>query len=172
MFKENIVEYKKLFLGLGVLFLLIFIYVFYSSYPLIIGEKVLLRTMPYDPFHPIYGQYLKINYEISSIPNSFDYKNGDKIYVLLEKEKDSNYWVYSSSSKTRPNEGFFIKGKVIYNFNDEVNVIYGIERYYIQRNAEIIDEFDVMVKVASNGKANIYQLLKKGTNNKIQIEYR
>src|SRR4030042_7036272 len=80
------------------------------------GEKILLRTVPFDPRDLFRGDFVDLRYEISTldlgklgIKESF--KPGDKAFVLLEQNPDGTY--YATSLRRVPPVGRkFIQGKV------------------------------------------------------------
>ena len=81
------------------------------------GERILLRTVPVDPRDVFRGDYVSLDYEISSlnmdelgVKESFN--QNEKIYVLLEKKDDGTFDA-SSVSKTIPSGKQFIQGRIL-----------------------------------------------------------
>ncbi|MBI5393242.1 GDYXXLXY domain-containing protein [Candidatus Woesearchaeota archaeon] len=154
--------FLKLILFLGILFGISGAFILYSSWPLIFGETIALETRPVDPFDILRGQYIVINYKISTIPLLKDAQLGDNVYVLVQ-ENENKIFDYSSASFVRPSQGRFIKGIVRNIANDKINIEYGIEQYFFERNAEFeMSNLTVSVKVSSSGRAKISELLQNG----------
>lgn len=104
------------------------------------GERVLLEIVPLrDPLSLLQSHYLRLDYEISELnkeelPGYYgidlaDFRNGDKIYVVLKKE--AKYWRAYGVSRSRPKGEISIKGTVVSAYRDYLRVKYGIESYFI-----------------------------------------
>ena len=163
---------KKQFLGLILVCCLVLLvllsFIFYNQFPIWTGKQIILKTNPVDPFDPFKGQYMQINYEISTIQNS-NFSIGDSVYILLNKD-ESGIWRYSNYSKTKPESGDFILGKVGYVYGNTARIEYGVEQYYFERNAQFAtSNLTIELKVASSGRASIIQLLQDGKP--IEIKY-
>lgn len=157
-------EYSRLAIGLVVLFVLLGLFILYAAWPLLTGKSIVLKTIPYDPFDPFRGQYLMINYEITTIPSLEGASEGQHVYVKLQKEMEDNVpvWKYQGSSLTPP-QGDFIKGKVQYLQGSTMRMEYGIEQYFFEKTAQVnVTNMTVEVKVDGSGNARIVQLLHQG----------
>lgn len=128
---------KKLFIGIGIFWIVIFGgFIAVKEYTLITGEEVLLRTRPVDPRDLFRGDYVILSYEISRIDTeglSFqgnDFEEGDNIYVLLEIDNDK-IGSLAGVRKSKPSEGTFIKGTVKSKSNTRLIIEYGIESYFV-----------------------------------------
>jgi len=129
-----------------------------------------LATMPVDPFDPLRGQYIIINYEISRINASGDYQNGDTIYVLL-KADDKGIWRQNGISNEKPKDSDFIKGKVTNASGNNLRIEYGIEQYFFERNASLpTRNMTVEAAISASGRAKIVRLLMDGKP--IEIKYK
>ncbi len=164
---------KKQTIGLiSVVFLVLTIvlsFILYNEWPLLTGKKIVLAIQPIDPFDPFRGQYMSINYEISTINNVEGFIEGDSIYVTLEKD-EQGIWRLKETSKTKPSEGIFIKGKITNSYDKRVWVEYGVEQFFFERNAMLpTSNISVEVRVSNSGRAKLVQLLKNGEP--IEIEY-
>jgi uncharacterized membrane-anchored protein len=135
------------FLQMAALFLMIGM----KQWTLNTGLPVVLETKPVDPRSLFSGDYIRLNYSISTIAGSIGGDHGfqvhDPVYVLL-KEGDP-YWIPVSIHRHPPEapDGYvFIKGEVkwtnVNRWNAEIkrnetlpesdlNIQYGIENYYI-----------------------------------------
>lgn len=165
-------EHKKLFIVFSVLIILSLGLIVYSSFPLITGKTIVLKTQPIDPFDIFRGQYLTINYDVSLIPKIDGVKDGDTVYVVLKKEGD--IFVYDSATINKPSsENIFLKGKMTQNWGLDrtlMRVEYGVEQYYFERNAQInTTNMTVELKVAKSGSARISRLMHDGKQ--LEINY-
>jgi uncharacterized membrane-anchored protein len=155
-------ERHRLYLALGLLLGIIAIFIAYMSLPFVFGKTIVLRTMPIDPFDVFRGQYLSINYEISSLPALKGADSGKAVYVQLQKN-DSGLWQYTGSSLSKPASGDFLKGRITYIQGQQMNVEYGIEQYFFERNAEInTTNMSVELRVSGGGQARLVRLLHEG----------
>jgi uncharacterized membrane-anchored protein len=163
-------EYIRLIIALGVLVIIAGSFALYLGWPLLTGTSIILATRPVDPFDPLRGQYMRINYEIGSIQNAAGFNVGDTIYVVVTPDAQGIYR-YSSVSVVPPTEGIYLQGKVIHNYGGTVQVEYGIEQYFFERHASLPTRgITVRVKVDNMGKSRIVSLLQDGKPIKIQYE--
>ncbi len=162
-------EYKKLIIGISVIFGILILFIGFLSLPYLFGKTIVLKTMPVDPFDVFRGQYVVINYEISNIPAISGAREGQTVYVLLEEREDGIFY-YKSAQLEKP-EGIFIKGRVNYISNDQMRVEYGIEQYFFERGAEFqTRNMTVEAKVDWSGNSRISKLLQDGKP--IEMKYR
>ena len=61
------------------------IFILYLSWPSITGKTMVLAIRPVDPFDVLRGQYIILNYDISSLPEIQDANEGDGIYVSRKR---------------------------------------------------------------------------------------
>lgn len=154
-------EYKRLIITLVILIGIIGGMIFYLSWPLVTGKTMVLATLPIDPFDPLRGQYITINYEISALPRIEGAKQGNSVYVTLKKDKE-NIWRLEKASLEKPAEGDFIRGK-IRSTEGGIRIEYGIEQYFFERNAQFpTNNLTVEIKVSAEGQARIVRLLQEG----------
>ncbi len=164
-------NYKKLIVFVAIFVIGFMFAILYLAWPLMTGSTHILKPRPVDPFDILRGQYITINYDISTVPNTIklDEKDvGKIIYVSLEKDKDGISKA-SGISLTKP-MGDFIKGK-IEEVDNEVFISYGIESFFFERDANIpMRDLRVEVKISSSGQARISNLLQNGEP--IEIKYK
>lgn len=165
---------KKQYAGLIAVLALILIvtlsFIIYNQWPFMTGKKIVLATQPIDPFDPFMGQYMAINYEISRVNDVEGFKEGDSIYISL-KEDEQGIWRKESALKSKPDEGDFIKGKIISVYGNNARVEYGIEQFFFERNAELpTGNITVEAIVADSGRAKLVQLLHNGEPIKTEYE--
>lgn len=162
-------QYKRLIIALAVLFGIIGMLILYSWWPLLTGKAVVLATRPVDPFDILQGQYIAINYDISSIPAFAGASTGKSVYVAL-KEDENNIWRYKDASLEPFSDSIFIRGKIKSIYGGSMSVEYNIERYFFERNAKLPSgNLTVEVKIAGSGDARISKLLYNGRP--VEIEY-
>jgi len=168
---KNSKQYIRLAIALAVIFGIIIAFLLYVSWPLIVGESIILDTRPVDPFDPLRGQYFTIRYEISTIPIIEGATEGSNIYVIL-KEDEEGISRYSSASLTKPStDQNFLKGKVTSIRRGNLNIEYGIEQFFFERDADLPTRgIQVEAKVTRSGKARISKLLQDGEP--IAVEYK
>lgn len=163
-------EYISLIIVLSVISVLFLSIIVYNQWPHLTGKKVILATQPVDPFDPFMGQYMVINYEISTVNVEESFDIDDTIYVTL-LEDGQGVWREQKTSKTKPKEGIFIKGTVKYSSSNTASVEYGIEQYFFERNAQLpTRNITVEAVVSSSGKAKIVQLYHNGKPVEIKYE--
>ena len=143
---------KKIFYLTIVFWLLLFSgFILYKEYTLRTGTEVVLKTMPVDPRDLFRGDYVALNYEISTldldeVPAEDPYFNyNDRIYLALALE--DGYGVPKKVYRNPPDDELYIKGTVkelIYDWGEdedgiiteephikELRVEYGIESYFV-----------------------------------------
>ncbi|NYT19584.1 MAG: GDYXXLXY domain-containing protein [Methanosarcinales archaeon] len=135
-----------------------------------LGKDILLKTEPVDPRDVFRGDYVTLNYEISTIdlgetPYDHDFLMGESIYATLsEKEK---YWTIDSVSHTKPDindKEVCMKGTVRGSYDDIVAVSWGIESYFVPEGEGIpiqmqMENTSVIVSVGPGCSPVLKQLL-------------
>ncbi len=146
---------------------------------LINGKPILLETEPIDPRSLFRGDYVRLNYTISSldyaaVEGDNDFEQHEEIYVMLrEGEK---FWEAVSIHHAMPAHGpesVIIRGGVDYigiwtggESRDGISVRYGIENYFVpegegmalERPAEG-EEVTILVAVDEAGDSAIKAVL-------------
>ena len=94
----------------------------YRHYWVSTGEKVLLKTVPVDPWNMFRGDYMTLSYDISRVNLTRQdirdaYQRNDTVFTLLQKQAD-NTWEYAGISRQAPGSGTFIQGRVINAFDE------------------------------------------------------
>jgi uncharacterized membrane-anchored protein len=159
--------------ALQVLFLLFMAVSYYSiDY---FGKEIKIKTVPVDPRDLLYGDYVTLRFEISEAPLS-KWK-GDSallergqlpVYVVLEENKDGYYHIQHIYPQKPDISGsqVLLKAKAE-KFWDEaaenIQLTYGIERYYIQENTgkdleAQASDMDVIISIAPWGAYKIADL--------------
>ena len=163
---------RKVFILIGFVWLaLIAGLIGFKEFTLRTGEEILLRTVPVDPRDLFRGDYVVLNYEISSFNTTeidTDLEElflwGDRhVYTALEIRDGYGTAIGLYSRKPdRP----FIKGRISYwSSSGEVRLSYGIESYFVpEGKGGLIEErrnegIDVRVSVDTFGNAAIRSLV-------------
>jgi len=103
------------------------------------GRKVLLETVPVDPRDFLRGDYVILNYKISSLDlksmptDKSGYRGGDVVYVCLIPS--GKFWTAGElacrKDKFASSGSVYIKGRVRSAYSGKLNVEYGIESYFV-----------------------------------------
>lgn len=159
---------RTLFYGVILLQMLFLIGMSASFYAIDwLGKEVRLKTEPIDPRDIFYGDYVTLNYTITTIPkelwlDSEDPSYDDPVYVVLKQDEEYHEAIAVSSSPPKPKDGEVImKGRYLYDFSEnEMFIEYGIERYFVQEGTgreleEHPDRMEAFIKVAPWGHMKI-----------------
>ncbi len=126
------------------------------------GKTIFLRTAPIDPRDIFRGDYVRLRYDISTIP--LDNFKGDidklrksfgvKIYTALSLDSNKvGYFKFAADKK--PENEIFIRGRTsgkwrLSRHAATINVKYGIEAYFVKQGMGL-----VMEKIRRGGKQRI-----------------
>jgi uncharacterized membrane-anchored protein len=147
-----------------------------AFYPLLTGEEVVLKTIPYDPRDMFRGNYAVLNYDFNSLdlkqmPNDLDtlssYTFGDVFFLELSKKGDyhepTGIWTKQPEGKIAMRV-FFESG-----YEKSLRIKTGIDSYFtnpvnakeiekkIQNNNDSLTTA-VSVMIAKNGQSRIKEL--------------
>lgn len=164
---------KKLFIYIGVFWLVVVLgFIGFKEFTLQTGEEVLFRTRPVDPRDLFRGDYVILNYEISSVDHrtlttdAAGFSRGDRVYVALDIV--DGYGTPTGIFRQQPAEGLFIKGTVQSADSSTLGIEYGIESYFVPegegRELERAagNRLDVQASVDKFGNAVIKSVLIDG----------
>ncbi|OWV88797.1 hypothetical protein ATY75_19470 [Rhizobium sp. N122] len=145
------------------------------------GAEVLLKTAPVDPRDFLRGDYVVMNYDISSVPvqtvsGGIPAEPGERtLWVRLKKQDDGFWTVIESSFRELPPlpETVILRSQPFYSgglaAGDSIRVEYGIERYYVpEGQGKPIEEarndgnVAIAVRVSPAGSAQIRSLVVDG----------
>jgi uncharacterized membrane-anchored protein len=135
------------------------------------GEKIILQCEPIDPRSLFSGDYVVLNYKISTIKPEMlvantMFEKHDTIYTALEKKEGDRYYtvvaVGKDSEQLRKKYPVVMKG-IVDNTWDGVRIRYGIESYFVPQNEGKMIEQDmknvtVEVSVLESGASAISKL--------------
>lgn len=143
------------------------------------GAPLTLRTAPIDPNDPMRGAYVRLEYEISTVPpvlcrgetakwtkitDYFAQQNlRDRVVYAAVSVNPSGIAELTSLSDTPPASGRYLRGRVVTADTNGVHVRYGIEALFMHKSAaQRMEEtslkkagapMDVTVAVGSSGIA-------------------
>ncbi|TCU17523.1 GDYXXLXY domain-containing protein [Rhizobium sullae] len=145
------------------------------------GAEVLLKTTPVDPRDFLRGDYVVLNYEISSVPaqtviGELPTVPGEQtLWVRLKKQPDGFWEIAESSFMPLPEqpESIVLKSRPFYSYSvratDTIRAEYGIERYYVpEGQGKPLEEarqdgsVSIAARVSNDGSAQIRSLLVDG----------
>lgn len=145
------------------------------------GAEVLLKTAPVDPRDFLRGDYVILNYDISSVPvqtiaGGIPAEPGElTLWVRLKRQPDGFWTIVESSFQALPPqpETVVLRSLPFYSSGpsaiDSIRVQYGIERYYVpEGEGKPIEEarndgnVAISVRVSPSGSAQIRSLLVDG----------
>ena len=144
-----------------------------SIYPLWSGQEIRLKTVPVDPRSMFRGNYVRLNYEISTIdiPRQTDFstpRQGEVVYVKLQPGSDDLY-VSAGASFNKPEAGLYIRGRLQQTGWDTstppYQARYGIEAFFAPREKALELEQQLrnggiaVVMLADNGKAMLKDVI-------------
>lgn len=147
------------------------------------GREIALRVHPVDPRDLLRGDYVRLGYDISSIPVSLIENlptdlattRAGPIYVRIKKAEDG-YWhavsasLYEPASAAEDDGTVELRGQVAAGWSlgpdASLSVDYGIERFYLpEGEGRAIEQdmrtraFGIRLAVASDGTAQIKALM-------------
>lgn len=145
------------------------------------GQEILLKTAPVDPRDLFRGDYVRLGYDIGSIPariitdkSGLEVTPGGPLYVILRRQADG-FWTAQSASFAEPErpaspDEAMIRGEVGsgWSLSDDttVGVEYGIERYYVPEGDGLEIEqdmrertFSILAAVDDAGTAQVKALM-------------
>ena len=147
------------------------------------GQEIALRVHPVDPRDLLRGDYVRLGYDISSIPVSLiedlpsdlATTRAGPIYVRIKKAEDG-YWhavsasLYEPASAAEDDGTVELRGQVAAGWSlgpdASLSVDYGIERFYLpEGEGRAIEQdmrtraFGIRLAVASDGTAQIKALM-------------
>ncbi|WP_274629242.1 GDYXXLXY domain-containing protein [Arvimicrobium flavum] len=147
------------------------------------GAEVLLKVEPVDPRDLLRGDYVRLGYEIASIPTDLvanlpagqATSEAGQIFVRIGKDGDG-YWRVRSATLGVPGDAPVGEGELVIrgtaaaawglDSGSRLSVTYGIERYYLPEGEGLqmekdmrVRSFGVLVALASDGAPQIKALM-------------
>lgn len=110
------------------------------------GTEVLLGTQPVDPRDIFRGDYVSLNFDISSVDKSLvddeinELAKGksdvEDVYVLLELDSN-NVASVKKVQLDKPTDELYLKGRIYMyelNYSSTITIEYQIDRYFVPQN--------------------------------------
>ncbi len=155
-------------------FLIALVIIISKEHLLSTGQAILLETVPVDPRDMLRGDYVILNYKISTINLSQvtselnSYSAGQ--YVMIKLEPEGKLWQPKAVwVKNAPAGGVSIRGKVKSSLGAQLRLEYGLESYFVpEGKGSKIEEYlrrnsagmvTVEIIVDNKGRAMIKQIL-------------
>lgn len=124
------------------------------------GRTVYLRTAPVDPKDPMRGDYVRLSYEIATVPKRlcrdgivswFDPKEAiynskardRRVYAQIKLDEDGVAELVSLSDRV-PTEGLFLRGRADAIYLSTLRVRFGVEAFFMQQGKA--RKFEEMVR--------------------------
>lgn len=136
------------------------------------GTLVLLETQPVDPRDWLRGDYITLNYKISTVPLSLfsptqtnGLPTGATLYVALERRGDFYEVASASTERISPANGqVVLRGRnQAWWDTRSVHLEYGLERYYVREGAgNPHGKITVQVAVPNSGRGQIKEVFLDG----------
>jgi len=136
------------------------------------APTVLLETRPVDPRDLLRGDYVILNYKISTIPlNLFEPRlraappPGKMVHAVLERRGQFHEAVSASLEFPKASPGqVVIRGTAAHGWqSDAVRIAYGLERYYVREGTgNPSGKLTVEAAIAKSGQASIKQVFLDG----------
>lgn len=145
------------------------------------SAEVVLKTAPVDPRDFLRGDYVVLNYDISSVPVStvvggIPPEAGERsLWVRLKRQDDGFWGIAESSFRALPPQPdtVVLRSLPFYSYGSnagaDIRVEYGIERYYVpEGQGKPLEEarnggnVSIAVRVSPAGSAQIRSLLVDG----------
>lgn len=180
----------KLLVAVAILTLVLLGMIARKQWTLVTGTPVLLETQPIDPRSLFRGDYVRLNYAISTLladqyPALANVKRGDVVFVTMVPGEP--YWRPVAVSSEHPATGVALKGRVEHvgkHWNPEtqkvdelteVRVTYGIESYFVPEGEgrvierpEADEKVSIEVAIDRFGNAGIRAVLLNGVPHYIE----
>lgn len=141
----------------------------YNYYTFNQGQEILLKTAPVDPNDIFRGNYVNLRYDISVInlthmPYDMPFVYGDDVFAVLAKGE--KYWYVARVGHYYQYPGqneVVMKGKVTGSYENTINVLWGIESYFVPEGKGLqiereIRDVSVRISVDRTGRALIREL--------------
>jgi len=99
------------------------------------GNEYKFKTAPVDPNDPFRGKFIQLRFDrdITNFRTDKHWRNGEKIYVLLEKNTGGFAKIKSVSKKQYPDNTDFVKAEVAYTvFDKQIVIKYPFDKFFTE----------------------------------------
>lgn len=139
-----------------------------ASKPLWTGTEVRVATIPVDPRSLFRGNYARLRYEFSTLPEDAlpkdqRLRSNEPVYIALQASEDGLYQ-YAGASLQKPDSGVFLRGR-LQNRYGQKRVKYGLEAWFapkaeaLRLERELRDGAIAVLMVDSSGKAALKDIV-------------
>lgn len=100
------------------------------------GAVYRFKTAPVDPNDPFRGKYITLNFDAETYknPNGREWDGDQKVYVILEKDKDG-FAAISEITDVQPGMDVdFFPARVRYANEEEVELQFPFDRFYLEES--------------------------------------
>ncbi len=134
-----------------------------AATPLWTGREIRVETIPVDPRSVFRGNYARLNYAFSTLPEGAlgeptrHLRVGEVVYVSLQQDEEQVY-EFAGASLDRPADGVFLRGRMTHT-TPPYRVTYGIEAFFAPKDTAVKLEDALrsgglaVVMVSETGKA-------------------
>lgn len=139
-----------------------------AAKPLWTGQEIRVATRPIDPRSLFRGNYARLNYDFSVLPESAfgensGWRRGEPVYVTLQPGENGLY-EYASASWQKPDNGVFLKGRLQNTYGSK-RVKYGLEAWFapkedaLRLEDELRDGAVAVLMIDGSGKAALKEIV-------------
>lgn len=139
---------KSIFIAIVFQIFILISLILYAYLPLYFGEEIKVRASGHDPRDLFLGNFTALSYEIGQLKTNIKYKKNQAIYLTLKQEK--GFYLASTITETKPQQGLFLKGRVLYSYNYAPSkdkklyktlLKFGVEKYFTtKKSATLLEE--------------------------------
>ncbi|GEM48923.1 GDYXXLXY domain-containing protein [Deinococcus cellulosilyticus] len=129
-----------------------------ATLPFLNAQSILVKVVPLDPWDPYRGEYVRLSYPFSRLPD-WNPQNGETVYVRLQPDSKGIYQAAEFLNQP-PEGGVYLKGRVQWG-----QILYGIESFYVQKgmarryeNAAAQGSLYAVLQVNSSGTPRLQRL--------------
>ncbi|NKC12585.1 MAG: hypothetical protein GKR94_10405 [Gammaproteobacteria bacterium] len=142
----------------------------HSALPLLIGEEVRVKTIPYDPRSLLRGNYARLNYAFSRVTLPAQrLRQGEVVYTTLTLGENGLYQ-FKEASLEKPADGVFLRGRTNRRsaprgWARTHRIRYGIEAYFAPKEKALALEHDLrrggiaVLMVTKDGRAALKDVI-------------
>lgn len=130
---------KGLFIAFAAIILLVPVYIAISSQNVLNkGELYKFKPMASDPFDPLRGKFLSVNYQRNNIPTDFDFDEGETAYVSIGVDEEG-FAFFEEAFKSPPKKSDYL----------ETTIVWSGVNARLQRQIDMASELDDFEALAS-----------------------
>lgn len=142
-----------------------------SATPLWSGREIRVETLPVDPRSLFRGNYARLEYEFSSLPEDtlsefLGLRVGEVIYAVLEQDEEGIYRL-SDVVLEPPSKGVFLRGRLTTEYSP-LRARFGIEAFFAPKEKALQLERDLggggvaLLMVTDDGRVALKDIVPNG----------